>query len=325
MNTIYLLSPGTRLLRSGNRLLIKRHEETLSSVPILMPETIIADTRAHIDSTLLLQLLCSGCNIIFIDWQGHIKLHLSEKLPRTVKILRQLRYFSNNELVLPLIRKTVTTKIQNQYEMLRGYKKYHHLQKAETALPQLRLLREKADTETDPDTLRGFEGMAARLYFDSFADLFDSSEWPFNGRSQHPARDEVNALLNFGYAFLEREVRIAVAATGLDAETGFFHTNNGRKDSLIFDLMEPFRQPVIDRFIITALHRHLFLRGEFSKTEEGIRIGSENLHRFCTAYENYMEKPYAAYGGKPSRELLRTKIKLLANKILENNTPEEYT
>ena len=40
-----------------------------------------------------------------------------------------------------------------------------------------------------------------------------------------------NAMLNYLYAVLESETRLAVAALGLDPGLGFFHTDTAARDS----------------------------------------------------------------------------------------------
>lgn len=84
------------------------------------------------------------------------------------------------------------------------------------------------------------------MYFSAYELILENTEWVWKGRSRRPALDPANALLNYAYAFLEREVRTAIVGAGLDPRFGFFHSNNGRKDSLVVDLMELFRQPIID-------------------------------------------------------------------------------
>ena len=66
--------------------------------------------------------------------------------------------------------------------------------------------------EKNVDTMRGLEGIAAKEYFDAFKVILANTGWNWLGRSRRPAKDKVNALLNYGYAFLERETRLAIVA-----------------------------------------------------------------------------------------------------------------
>ena len=54
---------------------------------------------------------------------------------------------------------------------------------------------------------------------------------------------------------LEKEIRIGLLVAKLDCRFGFFHSNNGRKDSLVFDMMDLFRQDIIDRMVITFINK----------------------------------------------------------------------
>jgi CRISPR/Cas system-associated endonuclease Cas1 len=48
-----------------------------------------------------------------------------------------------------------------------------------------------------------------------------------------------NALLNYAYAILEAEARIAAPAVGLDPAIGVMHLDARPRNSFVCDLMEP--------------------------------------------------------------------------------------
>jgi CRISPR-associated protein Cas1 len=60
---------------------------------------------------------------------------------------------------------------------------------------------------------------------------------------QNNASDPVNLALNYGYGFLEGECRKVINAVGLEPSVGFLHdvSNYQTKQSLVYDLQEPFR------------------------------------------------------------------------------------
>lgn len=86
----------------------------------------------------------------------------------------------------------------------------------------------------------GFEGSAGRIYFDALNYVMPE-RFKFDGRSRNPAKDEFNALLNYGYGVLYSLVEKACIIAGLDPYIGFLHTDNYNKKSLVFDLIEMFR------------------------------------------------------------------------------------
>jgi hypothetical protein len=84
------------------------------------------------------------------------------------------------------------------------------------------------------------------------------------GTRPHP----VNAMLNYGYAVLESEVRIAILQAGLDPEIGYLHANRKGRLSLVYDLMEPMR-PVVDRAVLGFVNDHAFAPTDFTLSERG--------------------------------------------------------
>ena len=134
--------------------------------------------------------------------------------------------------------------------------------------------------------------------------ILDQTLWEWKGRSQHPGKDPVNALLNFGYAFLEREVRVSALMCGLDLRIGFFHANDGRKDALVFDLMEMFRQPVIDRLVLSLFNLKVMKPDDFERSKEECRLTDEARLTWCTRYGEYKE-----YGGKSPRDMILDRVR----------------
>lgn len=96
-------------------------------------------------------------------------------------------------------------------------------------------------------SLRGHEGIAARMYFASWQEMIRPFQW--TGRHPRPAPDPVNMLLSFGYAQLRNRLASALAASGLDPRLGFFHETRGSHCALASDLMEPLRALVDTRVL----------------------------------------------------------------------------
>jgi len=73
-----------------------------------------------------------------------------------------------------------------------------------------------------------------------------------SGRNRH-ATHPVNAMLNYGYAVLESQARIATIAQGLDPAIGYLHTFRPGRVSLVYELMEPLR-PQVDRLLLRGCY-----------------------------------------------------------------------
>ena len=66
--------------------------------------------------------------------------------------------------------------------------------------------------ETDINSLRGLEGVAATTYFGVFDEMIlnDDEEFHFDKRNRRPPLDPVNAMLSFSYALLSNDCSAAL-------------------------------------------------------------------------------------------------------------------
>jgi len=77
-----------------------------------------------------------------------------------------------------------------------------------------------------------------------------------------------NAILNYLYAILESESRLALATIGLDPGLGFLHVDSRTRDSLACDLMETIR-PEVDGYVLDWLTHRLFRKMDFFEMADG--------------------------------------------------------
>lgn len=77
-----------------------------------------------------------------------------------------------------------------------------------------------------------------------------------------------NALLNYLYAILESESRLALAALGLDPGIGVLHMDAPSRDSFALDLMEAVR-PQIDAYLFDWISREALRREWFFEKSDG--------------------------------------------------------
>jgi len=90
---------------------------------------------------------------------------------------------------------------------------------------------------------------------------------PLSG-SPRLAVNPPNAILNYLYAVLESEARLAAAALGLDPGLGVLHKDTPNRDSLACDLMEPVR-PQVDAFLLDWISRGPLRREWFFEQRDG--------------------------------------------------------
>ncbi len=87
-------------------------------------------------------------------------------------------------------------------------------------------------------------------------------------KSPRLAVNPANAMLNYLYAILESEARLAISELGLDPGIGVFHCDTRTRDSLACDLMEPIR-PRVDALLLDWLRRGPLQRKWFFEERDG--------------------------------------------------------
>jgi CRISPR-associated endonuclease Cas1 len=135
------------------------------------------------------------------------------------------------------------------------------------------------------DEIRRWEAQGALAYWTAWhtlpityprADLVKVPEhWRVFGsrispltKSPRLAANPPNSMLNFLYAILECEARLALAQLGLDPGIGVLHNDLKNRDSLACDLMEPIR-PHVDAFLLDWLRRGPIRREWFFEERDG--------------------------------------------------------
>lgn len=114
--------------------------------------------------------------------------------------------------------------------------------------------------------------------------------------------------MSYGYSFLEREVRAYLLTAGLDVRIGVLHSTNNRKDSLVYDVMDIFRQDIIDRFVLKLLNRHMILPEDFDLSERGCFLSKETNKKWVELYEDYMKSELSRLDNLAPRKWIQQEI-----------------
>ena len=223
----------------------------------------------------------SDVDLIAIDWRGNIRYRLSSKDHNNVKIRKQQYQALNDSRSGYLAKKFIESKIKNQKFTLstlsknRGGIEFLEIQK--NKLDNL----SKAVTEIKnrpSDKIRsqlfGIEGLASTEYWQAFRYLIDD-EYNFLKRSGKGAPDIVNSMLNYSYAILASEVLKSLHISGLDPYAGFLHSDLYGRSSLVFDVMEEFRQQIVDKSVLKLINLGQIDKDDFEIKDDYVFIGED--------------------------------------------------
>jgi hypothetical protein len=82
------------------------------------------------------------------------------------------------------------------------------------------------------------------------------------------AANPLNAILNYLYALLDVETRIALIGRGLDSGLALFHADEANRQSLAEDVMESVR-PHVDAFVLNLTRTRTSSAKDFAETRQG--------------------------------------------------------
>lgn len=193
---------------------------------------------------LLYELLEQNVAVLFCNRQ-----HMPEGLllPFEDNQLHQARLQIQAEATKPLKKRlwqqVIRAKIKSQAEVLEEKHGSHF---------GLRPLIKKVHSG-DP---KNVEARAARIYWQA---LFQNDKFRRNTDGQ-----DINALLNYGYAVIRAAVARSITAAGLHPSMGIHHHNQYNAYCLADDMMEPLR-PYVDSVVYDIYERNNTLEVEVNK------------------------------------------------------------
>jgi len=175
------------------------------------------------------------------------------------------------------------------------------------------------------------EAVSSRHYFDNYSKLIDE-RFGFKKRNsvrieKKNATDVINALLNYGYSVLAGQISAYINGAGLDTYYGIMHKNHTSFQSLVYDLMEPFRWLVDYSVwkISDAKSHNRISKKQYAYTREGIVVLEYDLIRkFLELLERTFQKErrYHYRHGAFTKDGLKSVQEITIAKIMVQNLAE---
>lgn len=241
--TLCLTHAARQVFLRGRSLVVVDRQGQERSHPLASLRRLLLLGKAPAPAPVLYQLARKAVTVDWLDIWGR---PVGQLLPQSAGadfMLASQGVFSHGPGGLALARALLLAKLDNCHAAIRRRRR----------LPAgWGSLRHALSTADNPESLRGFEGAAARMYFSQWSGLLHKFTW--NGRHAHPAPDPVNLLLSLGYTLLRNRLASALRHAGLDPRLGFFHIGRGRHAALASDLMEPLRA-LVDSTTLSLVRR----------------------------------------------------------------------
>ncbi|NLL83375.1 MAG: CRISPR-associated endonuclease Cas1 [Lentisphaerae bacterium] len=306
--------------------------QVTSQVPLYAIERVVVVGRPTVTLPVLTRFLDEGIPCFFVTrygrWRGSM---LPDKNRNAGRRIRQYERGTEGEFAVGVAQRLIYAKIRNSRRVLQRLAANRECSSAPeqvSVTDDLKELAVMARSATTVDMIRGYEGMAAALYFERLGDFFPDS-LPFTNRNRRPPRDPANALLSFAYTILLGEVEGAVRSRGLDAGIGCLHCDTINTPSLALDLMEPLRPALADLLVLNIVnHNMVKAEADFEVNAEdgGTYLNETGRKVFFLMYEQAMTRRFAIAKGEPHTDLRRV-IEEQINiylRMLEQDTYDDF-
>lgn len=266
---------GTMINRD-NECFVVSNDGGRQRVPVEGISSILVCKGTSLTSDAILLAIEKGIEIHFLDRKGMPQgMVWSHKFGSISTIRKGQLVFTRSEDSLQWIHNIIIKKIENQQALLlmtsaKNRVLSGNIDHAIARLENIRakLLEFKGNLVLDAaHSLRGFEGIASQVYFNALNQAIPE-QYRFKERSQHPAMDVANALLNYGYGLLYGKVESGLIKAGIDPYIGVLHRDEYNRPVLVYDVIELYRV-WIDYVVFSLLAQEVVTEDYYSRREDG--------------------------------------------------------
>ena len=321
MSVLYVKEQGAIIQKCGERLVITKKGQTLLDIPIIKVENVSIIGNVQITTQALHMLMTQGIDVSYFSYSGKYLGHTAAESSKNVFLrFEQHNFFLDEERRLEMAKKIVSNKIQNQESIIQNYRWNDEEHDWKADVEQMEKHRNSLKSAKTFNEILGVEGICSNIYFGAFACMM-KGDYEFHSRNRRPPKDPVNVILSLGYTFLTREMCNALDSESFETYIGFLHGIRYGRKSLALDIIEEFRQPIIDRLTLLLFNKRMLGKYDFDFQEEGgVSLNEEGFKKFCAEYEKWMTGRNSIAGDN-YRKRIQEQVSLLKKSICKN---EEY-
>lgn len=257
--TIFVYDFGAFVGKDGNQLSVKLRNGEISKIPLGNIEAIVLSSSISLSTTLVAELSECGIVCLFLDWAGRLIAKIDGKKGKNIFFRKhQLKAATDPGFSLDISKWLVYKKIESQLHIF-------------TDLNTEKYLIQIKNTN-DYSLLLGIEGFTTKLYFEKLREEFRKRSFTFFRREYHPSNDASNCLLSIAYSLLTTELCIYMNIFDFDEGWGFLHKDYYGRDSLLCDLIEPFRAPIADQYVLWVINELSLKESDFGLIDNKFSI-----------------------------------------------------
>lgn len=301
MGLLYINESGAVVGVEANKCTVQYKDGMKKMIPIESLEGITIMGRSQMTTQCAEECMVRGIPVAYFSKGGRYFGRLMSTGHINVERQRRQSELYDTEFSLQLSKNIINAKIKNQSVVLKRYEKSKGLLLNEEQ-KMMDICRNKVLRCERIEESIGFEGQAARYYFQGLSKCIDDL-FKFQGRSRRPPLDEFNSMISLGYSILMNEVYCKIEMKGLNPYFGFLHRDAEKHPTLASDMMEEWRAVIVDATAMSMINGHEIHKEHFISdleepgyylTKDGLKLYLNKLEKkFQTSvrYLKYVDYP----------------------------------
>lgn len=296
---VYINTPGCKISIKEGHLVVyppKTDEAAeVQRVPLRQIETVFVHRATLLTAELAFAAVEHDIDVQFVDRRGKPEARLWSSRFGSISVIRKKQaLFAQSDQALLWVRQLLAEKCEQQAALLLSLPAPAEEQMTSDAAIKIveyrkRILAVSGERLADvAPQLRALEAAASKVYFQTLSALMPP-QYRFAQRSQHPATDMFNCLLNYCYGILYGKVEHALIRAGVDPFIGVFHRDDYNRPVFVYDVIEKFRHWA--DFVVCRLCRQEVIFIEFFDVEQGaFWLNTYGKRILIQAFADYMDE-----------------------------------
>lgn len=309
MSVIYIVSSNGILSKEGLVLYYKDHTGLCTKILPDKVSQLVVLGDLEITGQALHVIMMRKIPVDFLQKNGMYNGKLVYQDNKNTLLRHQQHVkLTDKEFLETMAKDIVRGKLHNEYLFLqRIARKIPNNKSLENGILAMDRIRQQLEKAIGVEEIRGFEGQGAHIYFSLFG-LNILPDWvAFHSRNKNPPLDPVNSVLSFLYTVLANRIDSYISREGLDSSVGSLHALSYGRKSLVFDLIEEYRTPIVDTLVCSLFNLGIMTKEDFrfeevpEGTEEEI-VGENILQKAVLLTEKGMRKVIGQFEKKLADE-----------------------
>lgn len=290
MKQLFYLYESGVLQRKDDSLVLNTKSKSAYYLPIEQISMIMCFADIILNKRVLSLLNKYEVPIVFFNYYGNcIGRFIPKKNMYRKVIVEQVTFYNDVDKRLYVAKAFTKGYIKNMVSLANYYQKKNKV--SNDKIDIMRQFVYEVKDCSSIDQLLLLEAKCKQVYYSVFDDILGNTTFKFVSRTKHPPKNEVNAMMSYGYSLLYEIVLIEIEKTSLLSQISFIHSISRSTESLQYDIADIFKPMIVDRLMLRLIRKRQITLEHFEYKDNGTCfLNKEGLKVFSVAFDNQLKK-----------------------------------